>query len=79
MKATIHVTLKKEVLDPQGDAVRRALTSLGFAGVKQVRMGKLIEVEIDGTDAAKAEGELRDMCAKLLANPVIENFEFELE
>ena len=77
MRANVYVTLKQEVLDPQGDAVRRALGSLGFEGVKTVRVGKLIEIEVDG-DRAKAEGELRAMCEKLLANPVIEDFRFEL-
>lgn len=77
MKANVYVTLKQEVLDPQGDAVRRALGSLGFDGIKTVRVGKLIEIEVDG-DPARAEGELRAMCEKLLANPVIEDFRFEL-
>jgi phosphoribosylformylglycinamidine synthase len=77
VKANVYVTLKQEVLDPQGDAVRRALGSLGFDGIKTVRVGKLIEIEVDG-DPARAEGELRAMCEKLLANPVIEDFRFEL-
>jgi phosphoribosylformylglycinamidine synthase len=77
MKANVYVTLKREVLDPQGDAVRRALGDLGFEGVKNVRVGKLIELEVDG-DAKKAEGALEAMCQKLLANPVIEDFRFEL-
>ena len=78
MKANVYVTLKQEVLDPQGDAVRRALTAQGFDDVKRVRVGKLIEIELDATDAKAAETELADMCAKLLANPVIEDFRFEL-
>ena len=78
MKATIYVTLKREVLDPQGDAVRRALTSLDFEGVRDVRVGKLIELELDAPDRAAAEAELRAMCEKLLANPVIEDYRFEL-
>lgn len=78
MKARVHVTLKREVLDPQGDAVRRALVSLGFAGVRDVRVGKLVEIEIEGTDRARAETELRAMCEKLLANAIIEEFEFEI-
>ena len=77
MKAHVYVTLKQEVLDPQGDAVRRALGSLGFDGIKTVRVGKLIEIEVDA-DRSKAEDELRAMCEKLLANPVIEDFRFEL-
>jgi phosphoribosylformylglycinamidine synthase len=77
VKANVYVTLKREVLDPQGDAVRRALGALGFDGVKNVRVGKLIELEVDG-DPKQAEGELEKMCEKLLANPVIEDFRFEL-
>ncbi|MCZ7677751.1 MAG: phosphoribosylformylglycinamidine synthase subunit PurS [Sandaracinaceae bacterium] len=78
MKANIYVTLKREVLDPQGDAVRRAVTSMGFSNVESVRVGKLIEVELDETDRAKAEEALRAMCEKLLANPVIEDYRFEI-
>lgn len=78
MKARVHVTLKREVLDPQGDAVRRALVSLGFAGVRDVRVGKLVEIDLEGTDRARAETELRAMCEKLLANAIIEEFDFEI-
>jgi phosphoribosylformylglycinamidine synthase len=76
MKARVYVTLKREVLDPQGDAVRRALGSLGFDAVKDVRVGKLIELDIAG---AADEAELEKMCAKLLANPVIEDYRFEVD
>lgn len=78
MKANVYVTLKREVLDPQGDAVRRALATQGFEGIEKVRIGKLIEIEIDTDDAEQAKTELATMCAKLLANPVIEDFRFEL-
>ena len=78
MKARVHVTLKREVLDPQGDAVRRALVSLGFTDVRDVRVGKLVEIELEGTDRARAETELRAMCEKLLANAIIEEFDFEI-
>ncbi len=78
MKANIYVTLKREVLDPQGDAVRRAVGSMGFSSVESVRVGKLIEVELDETDRAAAEDALRAMCEKLLANPVIEDYRFEI-
>jgi phosphoribosylformylglycinamidine synthase len=78
MKARVHVTLKREVLDPQGDAVRRALVSLGFQGVKDVRVGKLVEIELETTDRARAEQDLRAMCEKLLANAIIEEFDFEI-
>ncbi len=77
VKATVVVRLKQEVLDPQGDAVRRALVTLGFAGVKGVRIGKLIEIELD--DAAGASADLKARLAKMademLANPVTEDFE----
>lgn len=78
MKARIYVTLKREVLDPQGDAVRRALGTLGFEGVKDVRIGKLIEIELAGDTATAREAELKAMCEKLLANPVIEDFQLDL-
>jgi phosphoribosylformylglycinamidine synthase subunit PurS len=78
MKANVYVTLKQEVLDPQGDAVRRALGALGFDGLKSVRVGKLIEIDLGPTSRETAEKDLRGMCEKLLANPVIEDFRFEL-
>jgi phosphoribosylformylglycinamidine synthase subunit PurS len=74
MKARVFVTLKPGVLDPQGKAIHHALEGLGFAGVRDVRAGKLIELELaDGT----ADGDIEDMCRKLLANTVIENFRIE--
>jgi phosphoribosylformylglycinamidine synthase subunit PurS len=77
MKATIVVRLKPEVLDPQGDAVRRALARLGFDGVKDVRIGKIIEIELDDARAAPADlgPRLGRMADELLANPVIEDYE----
>lgn len=78
MKARVHVTLKRGVLDPQGEAVRHALGSLGFDGVGEVRMGKVIELDLAETDAAAAEARVREMCEKLLANTVIENYAVEL-
>jgi phosphoribosylformylglycinamidine synthase PurS subunit len=78
MKARVHVTLKRGVLDPQGEAVRHALGSLGFGGVDGVRVGKLIEIELVDTDAAAAEARVRQMCEKLLANTVIEDYAVEL-
>jgi phosphoribosylformylglycinamidine synthase len=80
MKATVIVRVKPEVLDPQGDAVRRALDKLGFEGVKGVRIGKIIEIEIDEAHA-KAPGldqRLQKMADELLANPVIEDYEVKL-
>ena len=79
MKATVVVRLKTEVLDPQGDAVSRALGKLGFAGVKGVRVGKIVEIELDdttaATDRAALADKLRIMADELLANPVIEDYE----
>jgi phosphoribosylformylglycinamidine synthase PurS subunit len=74
MKARVHVRLKDGVLDPQGAAIGRALAQLGFAGIGSVRQGKLIELELDRTDRAAAEDEIRAMCEQLLANPVIETY-----
>ena len=78
MKARVTVMLKTGVLDPQGEAVRHALGSLGFAGVQGVRQGKVIELDLTETDAAKAEAEVKTMCEKLLANTVIESYRVEL-
>jgi phosphoribosylformylglycinamidine synthase PurS subunit len=81
MKATVIVRLKREVLDPQGDAVRRALTTLGFKDVSDVRIGKLVEIEFGAggtTDRAELEKRLRAMADELLANPVIEDYEIVL-
>jgi phosphoribosylformylglycinamidine synthase len=66
------------VLDPQGEAVRHALGTLGFAGVQAVRQGKVIELDLSATDRAAAEHEVRAMCEKLLANTVIETFTVEI-
>lgn len=78
MKARVHVMLKSGVLDPQGDAVRHALGQLGFEGVESVRQGKVIELDLAESDAAKAEAAVREMCEKLLANTVIESYSVEL-
>lgn len=74
MKTRIHVTLKSGVLDPQGKAIHHALEGLGFSGVNDVRAGKLIEIE---HDAGLSDADLDAMCAKLLANTVIENYRIE--
>jgi phosphoribosylformylglycinamidine synthase len=79
MKATVHVTLKSGVLDPQGKAIGHALSTLGFAGVGEVRQGKVIEITLDETDAAKAEAEVTAMCERLLANTVIENYSIRID
>ena len=78
-KARVFVTLKTEVLDPQGDAVKRALQSLGFQDVQKVRVGKLIELELGATAAQDRRAELKSMCEKLLANPIVEDFSFEVD
>ncbi|MGB0679757.1 MAG: phosphoribosylformylglycinamidine synthase subunit PurS [Polyangiales bacterium] len=75
IKVQVAVRLKADVLDPQGDAVRRALTSLGLTAAKKVRVGKLIELDIDAADSAAAKAKAQDMGRRLLANPVIEDFE----
>mgnify|MGYP002778950446 CR=1 FL=1 len=78
MKATVTVMLRPGVLDPQGEAVRRALGSLGFAGVEGVRQGRVIELDLAARDRAAAEEEVRAMCEKLLANTVIESYRVEI-
>jgi phosphoribosylformylglycinamidine synthase len=79
MKATVYVRLKTEVLDPQGRAVQRALGALGIAGVRDVRIGKLIEIELeDGVPTDDLPAKLRKISDELLANPVIEDYEVKL-
>jgi phosphoribosylformylglycinamidine synthase PurS subunit len=74
MKTRVYVTLKKGVLDPQGKAIHHALEGLGFAGINEVRAGKLIELDVDD---ATGDGDIEEMCRKLLANIVIENYRIE--
>ena len=74
MRARVHVRLRDGVLDPQGAAIARALAQLGFAGVGEVRQGKMIELQLDEGDRAEAEAKVRAMCERLLANPVIETY-----
>jgi phosphoribosylformylglycinamidine synthase subunit PurS len=78
MKARVTVMLKNGVLDVQGEAVRHALGTLGFQGVNGVRQGKVIELDLAESDAAKAEAQVKAMCDKLLANAVIESYRVEL-
>ena len=78
MKATIYIYLKNGVLDPQGKAIENALGQLGFDGVENVRQGKMIELELADTDANQARDRLQEMCEKLLANTVIENYDIRL-
>jgi phosphoribosylformylglycinamidine synthase len=78
-KASIHVTLKKSVLDPQGQTVLHALESLGFREAKGLRVGKFFEMHVDAADQAAAEKSVRAMCDRVLTNPVIEEYNFRLE
>jgi phosphoribosylformylglycinamidine synthase subunit PurS len=78
MKARVQIMLKEGVLDPQGEAVRHALGTLGFAGVEGVRQGKVIELDLSEIDRAKAEATAKEMCEKLLANTVIESYRVEI-
>ncbi len=78
MKARVDITLKNGVLDPQGKAIQHALGALGFGGVDGVRQGKVIELDLAETDPDKAEAALKEMCEKLLANTVIENYSIEV-
>ncbi|MEK1891383.1 MAG: phosphoribosylformylglycinamidine synthase subunit PurS [Phyllobacterium sp.] len=79
MKARVTVTLKNGVLDPQGKAIVGALGSLGFDGVGSVRQGKVFDVELNTTDRAAAEANLKAMCEKLLANTVIEDYSVAID
>ncbi len=78
MKARVTVTLKAGVLDPQGQAIQGSLKGLGFSGVGNIRQGKVFDIDLDATDAAQAEADVRAMCDKLLANTVIENYTIEI-
>ena len=79
MKAKIIITPKKAVLDPQGKAVARSLQHMGFAEVGDVRVGKFVEVELAASSADEARRRLDEMCKKLIANPVIEDYRIELD
>ena len=79
MRAKIYISFKNGVLDPQGKAVERSLHTLGYQEVRDVRMGKYLEIELDAASREAAEARLREMCDKLLANPVIEDYRFEIE
>jgi phosphoribosylformylglycinamidine synthase subunit PurS len=78
VKARVYVTLRRDVLDPQGEAVRRSLAALGYDEVADVRVGKYIEIEMGG-DREQAARRLDEMCKKLLANTVIEDYRFETD
>ena len=78
MLVKVFITLKEGVLDPQGKAVENSLHSLGFGAVQEVRVGKYLELSLDVAEAEDAEQQARRMCEKLLANPVIEDYRFEV-
>ena len=73
--ARVNVTLKPGIADPQGQTIERALPALGYSGVREVRVGKMIELQVEAADPAAARQQVEDMCEKLLANPVIESYE----
>ena len=79
MRVKIFVSFKEGVLDPQGKAVERSLHTLGYQEVRDVRMGKYIEIELEAASRQAAEARIREMCDKLLANPVIEDYRFEIQ
>ena len=81
MKAVVTIELKPSVLDPQGKAIQHSLSSLGFAGVEDVRVGKLFKISLadSGQSRADVESQVRQMCERLLANTVIENFSYTFE
>lgn len=76
-KALVYITLKEGVLDPQGKTVQHSLDTLGYVGVKEVRVGKYLELLIE--DEGSVEAQVEEMCEKLLANPVIENYTYTIE
>ena len=79
MKVQIHISLKNGVLDPQGKAIENSLINLGFGKIENVRQGKFIELDIDENDPVEARTQATEMCEKLLANTVIENYRVDLE
>ena len=79
MKVKVKVVLKDGILDPQGKAVLHAINDLKFKGVDDVRIGKYIELTFDGLEKSQVENEINEICQKILANPVMENFEYEIE
>lgn len=79
MKAKIIITPKKAVLDPQGKSVQNALAHIGYTGVNAVRVGKYLEIDLAGPDRETAQRQIDDACHKILSNPVIEDYRFEIE
>ena len=79
MKVRVHINLKNGVLDPQSKAISNALGSMGFSGINEVRQGKYIELDIAEDDPTKAQSSVEEMCRKLLANTVIEDYQIDLD
>jgi phosphoribosylformylglycinamidine synthase PurS subunit len=77
-KVSVYVTPKAGVVDPQGAVVERALPALGHSGATNIRVGRYITLEVPGTDPARARADVDDMCRRLLANPIIEDYRFEI-
>lgn len=75
MKVEVRISLKREVLDPQGEAIRRVLGRLGYSEVSSVRVGKLMLLEVEGEDRERVRARVEEACRELLANPIIEDFE----
>ena len=78
MRARVFVRLKRGILDPQGTAVKRALEGLGYQEVRDLRVGKVLELELEAAEPVQARGRLEEMCRRLLANPVTEDFQVEI-
>jgi len=78
-EAEIKITLKKTVADPQGLTIKHALESLGQKGISEVRMGKFVKMKLEAKDKAEADSQVSEMCRKLLANPIIEEYSFEIK
>jgi len=74
MKVAVIITLKKDVLDPQGKVIHQALDNMGFEDINEIRQGKYFEIDLNEEDKGKAEKKIEDMCKRLLANLVIENY-----
>jgi phosphoribosylformylglycinamidine synthase len=78
-KVSVYVTPKAGVVDPQGAVIERALPALGHSGAANIRVGRYITLEVQGTDLERVRADVDDMCRRLLANPIIEDYRFELE
>lgn len=79
MKVKIYVTLKEGILDPQGKTIQHSLLTLGYSSVTDVRIGKYIEINMNGASEEAIETQIKEMCNKLLANPIIEDFRYEIQ